>query len=277
MNRILVPTDFSDCAGFAEKAALEIAKQLNAQIIFMHGLYLGMDWKRVPAGEETKYPESREKVNYAERSLDDRVTTAEAAGIPARKSLVFLENSRNLVNAIIEEPHDMIVLGSHGKGSLKKIIVGSNTGKILRTCKTPVLVLQQELPVPLNFKTIVFASGLEPDTHEALDRLLQFSNGMGAKNLHFVGVTTPNNFKPTSIVLEEMKSFLSRHRHPGIQMNNYNHYNIEAGILEFSKQIAADMIAISNHGRTDISGLFIESIPENLVKYSELPVLSIRV
>ena len=277
MNRILVPTDFSECAGYAEKAAIEIAKQMNVPLTFMHGLYIGMDWKRVPVSDEEKYPESKEKVKFADESLNARVEMAKNAGITARKSLVFLESSKNLASAIMDEQHDLIVLGSHGKGSLKNIIVGSNTGKILRSCKTPVLVLQKDLPVPLNFKTMVFASGLEADTHEALDRLLQFASGMGAENLHFVGVTTPNNFKPTSIVMEEMKSFLSHHQHPGIHMNIYNHYNIEAGILEFSKQVNANLIAISNHGRTDITGLFIESIPENLVKYSELPVLSIRV
>ncbi len=277
MNRILVPTDFSDCAGYAEKAGIAIAKQLNAQLIFLHGLYLGMDWKRVAVSDEKKYPESREKVKFAEQNLDARVEAAEKAGVKVRKSLVFLENTKNLTNSIMDEPHDLIVLGSHGKGSLKKIIIGSNTGKILRTCKTPVLVLQKDLPLPLNFKTIVFASGLEPDTHQAVKRLLEFSDGMGAKTLHFVGVTTPNNFKPTSIVMEEMKSFLSQHDYPGIRLNNYNHYNVEAGILEFSKLVEANMIAISNHGRTDLSGLFIESIPENLVKYSDLPVLSIRV
>lgn len=277
MQRIIVPTDFSECAGFAEKAAVDIAKQLNAQLTFLHGIHSGSDWPQVVMSETTKHPAMEQLIGEAEKQLYDRVKMATNQGVEARQSIVYLYNSKNLVHAIMEEQHDLIVLGSHGKGSLKKILVGSNTGKILRTCKAPVLVLQNEIAGPLRFNSIVFASGLEPDTHKALDLSLNFAKAMQVKKQYFVGVTTPNNFKPTSLAMTEMKSFLSRHEKVGMKIINYNHYNIEAGIIEFAHQVKADLIAISNHGRTDIAGLFIESIPENLVKYAEIPLLSIRV
>lgn len=277
MERIIVPTDFSECAGFAENAAIEIAKKCNARLTFLHGIHAASEWSPLVLNETNKNPAQEKQINLANRELEDRVNVARSHGVAAHKSLVFLYNSKNLVHAIMEDRHDLIVLGSHGKGSLKKIWVGSNTGKILRTCKAPVLVLQNELTRPLHFHSIVFASGLEPDTHQALDLALKFAKTMQVKKQYFVGVTTPNSFKPTSLAMAEMKSFLSRHEKVGMKIINYNHYNIEAGILEFAHQVKADLIAISNHGRTDIAGLFIESIPENLVKYAEIPLLSIRV
>lgn len=277
MNRILVPTDFSECAGFAEKAAISIAGKTESEIVFLHALSIGMDWNTLSKMEEEKYPEIKEKIASAERLLNERVDTAKAAGVKASKVVVFLDAYKNLSEAIAGQPHDFLVLGSHGKGSFKNLFVGSNTGRLLRTVKTPVFVLQDELPDPLVFKNIVFASGLEPDTHAALDLLLRFSKKMGAEKLHFIEVTTPNNFSPTSLVLKEMKNFIARHECPAIELVNYNHYNVEAGIIEYAQEEKADLIAIANHGRSDISGLFIESIPENLVKFSSLPVLSIRV
>jgi nucleotide-binding universal stress UspA family protein len=274
--RILVPTDFSESAKHAENTAIYIAKQNKADINFLHCLAVGMDWSKVSKEKENQYPEIQAGIRKAEQQLIDKVELAKAAGISATMSLAFLQNYKTVTNSVIDQKHDMIVMGSHGEGGFRKFVLGANAGKILRTAKTPVLIVQRELP-PSGYKTIVFASGLEPDTHEAFERLLQFAKNVGAKNLHFVEVTTPHNFKPTNLMTQAMEAFVAQHKIKNIQLHNYNHYSIEGGVIEFAKEIDADLIAIANHGRTDLSSLFIESIPENLVKYSEYPVLSIRV
>lgn len=276
MTHILVPTDFSECSGFAEKAAVGIAKQMDAEIIFLHGLSIGVDWTKLPKDKESKYPEIKSQIGHAEQALDERVKAAAGLGLRASKSIVYLEGYKSVSNTVLDRQHDLIVMGSHGK-NVKTMVIGSNAGKILRSARTPVLVVQNELPEPVTFKTIVFASGLEPDTHQAFDRLLEFTSKMGAENLHLVEITTPNNFRPSGIVAEEMKKFITHHDYKTIWVHNYNHYNVEAGIIEFAQKVDADLISIANHGRTDISSLFIESIPENLVKYSDFPILSIRV
>lgn len=277
MTHILVPTDFSECSGFAEKAAMSIAGQVNAELIFMHGLNLGIDWQKLPKEKENSYPEIKAHIAQAEASLEVRVKTAMNLGLKASKSIAYLESYKSISNTILDRQHDLIIMGSHGSSHPKSLAIGSNAGKILRSAKTPVLVIQSDLPEPISFRTIVFASGLEPDTHQAFERLLEFTSRMKAENLHLVEITTPNNFKPSGIVAEEMKKYVASHDYKSIWVHNYNHYNVEAGIIEFAQRVGADLIAISNHGRTDISSLFIESIPENLVKYSDFPILSIRV
>lgn len=276
MTHLLVPTDFSTCAGYAEAAAISIAKQINAKITFLHVLSVGMDWARLPEGKESRYPEIKSRIAQVDKNLEERIKAASEQGVNAAKALVYLEGYRSISAAILSRKHDLVVMGAHGKKE-KSMAIGSNAGKILRAAKSPVLVIQKKLTGPVVFKTIAFASGLEPDTHDAFDKLLDFTAKMGAENLHFVEITTPNNFRPTGIVTEEMKKFISHHNCNTIWLHNYNHYNVEAGIIEFAHKVEADLISIANHGRTDISSLFIESIPENLVKYTNFPILSIRV
>jgi len=277
MNKILVLTDFSENAAHAEKAAISIAKRTGAKIIFLHGIFLGIDWVKLPKLEEGKYPEIKHNIGHAEQMLKDRVKQAVDAGVDAMKELAFLDTYRGVSNTTLDVEHDMIVMGAQGSSGIKRLMIGSNASKILHTAKAPVLIVQERLTDPLAFESIVFASGLEPDTHAAFEKLLHFSESIGAKNLHLVEVTTPNNFKPSGVVLEGMKSYVSRYGHDNIQLHTYNHYNVEAGIVEFAQHVKADLIAISNHGRTDISSIFIESIPANLVKFCKLPLLSIRV
>jgi nucleotide-binding universal stress UspA family protein len=277
MNRILVPTDFSPCAKNAENVALDIARKTSAHLTFLHGLATAIDWVKLPKDKEGRYPEIKAQIGNAEQLLTERVHAAKEKGVEAEKSLVFLETYKTVASAVMDKEKEMIVMGSHGASELKKFIIGTNAGKILRSAKTPVLVVRKPLSSPVSFKTIVFASGLEPDTHHSFQRLLQFAQEMGAENLHLVEVITPHNFRPTGVVKAEMEAFAARHGHPNLHLSQYNHYSIEAGIVEFAQIIGADLIAIANHGRTDISSLFIESIPENLVKYSDYPVLSIGV
>lgn len=271
-------TDFSQHAGFAEQAAVSIAKKTGMSIHFLHGLWVGIDWLNLPKGKEAHYPEIQAQIDKAEAGLTERVAMAEANGIDAAKSMAFLQGYKSVLNATTEIPHDLIVMGSQGAGSYKNYSLGSNSSKVLRSAKAPVLVVQRPMPDVEMIKTIVFASGLEPDTHKSFDRLLHFTRSIGAENLHLIEVTTPNNFKPSAVVRKEMEDFISRHEDcKSIWLHNDNHYNIESGVLDLAHRVGADLLAIANHGRTDISSLFIESVPENLVKYTDMPVLSIRV
>ena len=146
----------------------------------------------------------------------------------------------------------------------------------MRRAKVPVVVVQDDA-TKLTFDTIVYASGLEKDTMPAYERVIKMANEMGTEKLHFLEVTTPYNFKTTKETVNQMKQFTAKHPFDGMKMHMINHHNIETGILEFAQDHSAGLLAIATHGRSDLSSLFVDSIPENLVKFASFPVLSIRV
>jgi nucleotide-binding universal stress UspA family protein len=57
----------------------------------------------------------------------------------------------------------------------------------------------------------------------------------------------------------------------------YNDISVEKGILNFSREINADLIALSTHGRSGLSHLFSSSVTKNLSKNALKPMLTIRV
>ncbi|MEK7256144.1 MAG: universal stress protein, partial [Bacteroidota bacterium] len=99
MHHILVPTDFSTCAGYAEDLAVEIAKKSKAEVVFMNGLTVGVDWVSLPKDKETRYPEIKAQIGHAEQALDERVKNASKQGVFAAKSVAFLEGYRSIANA----------------------------------------------------------------------------------------------------------------------------------------------------------------------------------
>ncbi len=275
MKKILVPVDFSPCADTAAHVAKWIAQKAGAEMLFLHGIKTPVDWVNLPKRLEDTYPEIKANIGHAQQNLDSLVHQAEHEGIRASKSLAFMEGFETVANTVLETEHDLIVMGSHGLSGFKRFALGSHTEKIMRLAQAPVLACKNP-GAEVKFNTIVFASGLEPDTHAAFDRLLRFAETVGAENLFFVEVTTPYNFKPSGEVMEQIRTYVDAHDFKAISLHNYVHYTIEAGILEFAHSVHADLIAVANHGRTGLGGIFVESIPENLLRYGDFPILSIR-
>lgn len=277
IKKILCLTDFSESSGYATAAALSIAQRTAAEVIFVHGMTVGLRWDKLDEATRKKYPEIAHQVNDAKRKLSILVDRCKNDGVACNYEIRFADGQKNMASQLLLGDYDLLIMGAKGFGEHSQFSIGANAVKILRTAKKPVLILKELPRQPISFETVVFATGMEADTHSAFEKLLEFSKYFGSRTMYLLAVTTPHNFQPTSKVMETMRKFVSDHQMANLYLHNTNHYSVEAGILEFAEEKKADLLAIANHGRNDITGLFIESIPENLVKYGHLPVLSIRV
>jgi nucleotide-binding universal stress UspA family protein len=145
-KKIIVPTDFSADSLFALRAACELAKTFDAQLIVLH----------VYPPFATIYPEgylavtdtaNAELVSYLEKSLILQQQEAEKLiGRPVRRELVSGKDFDEIVHFSQEEQADLIVIGSHGRGALSRLFLGSVTEKVLRKSRCHVLVVRDEEP-----------------------------------------------------------------------------------------------------------------------------------
>ena len=58
---------------------------------------------------------------------------------------------------------------------------------------------------------------------------------------------------------------------------DFNDENLEAGILNFSEKVNADIIGISTHGRTGLSHFFNGSLSEDVVNHSKKAVITFKI
>ncbi len=136
---ILVPTDGSQSSQAATQQALELAKALGAKVNFLFVLefpvytYMGLD---NPYYVNDLYTDLQTLGNKA---LDEAMQLAQQAAIPAEKKLV----EDHPVEAILKESehHDLILMGTHGRGGLEKMILGSVAQGIIQRSHRPVLVV----------------------------------------------------------------------------------------------------------------------------------------
>ena len=145
-ERILLATDGSTLSKKAERSAIDLAAATGADLVAVHV---------VP-----RYPESyfegaltmspieiarREKAS-AEKAQDILarvVGQAEARGVKARSAVAKSDNvSTSILAAARKYRCDLIVMASHGRKGLQRILLGSETQQVLTHGTTPVLVLR---------------------------------------------------------------------------------------------------------------------------------------
>ena len=87
-----------------------------------------------------------------------------------------------------------------------------------------------------------------------------------------------NRFKSTKKAKQKMEAFLSKYKNLEHSVNVYDDDSVENGILNFSKEVNADLIALTTHERSGLFRLFNKkSVSKNLSKNSLKPVLTFMI
>ncbi len=170
---------------------------------------------------------------------------------------------------------DLIVMGSNGTDGLEEIFIGSNTERVVRNAEIPVLVVKGEVD---SFKAerFVFASDFKEESIPAAKKAIAFADLLDAE-LKLVYINTPADaFLSTSDAYDRISKFLNLAQ-LGKEVDIYNDYNVETGILNYAESNAADMIGIPTHGRKGLSHFFMGSIGEDIANHSKIPVVTFKI
>lgn len=145
-KRILVPTDGSSLSRKAAKSAVELASTLGAEVVALNVV------PRYPTsyfeGGISVSPSevARVEKQWAEQgqTLADSVSTAaEKAGVKAKAVTVRSDLVAEAILAAAKKNKcDLVVMASHGRKGLKRLLLGSETQHVLTHGNIPVLVLR---------------------------------------------------------------------------------------------------------------------------------------
>jgi nucleotide-binding universal stress UspA family protein len=144
IRSILLPTDFSECASYALSYAVSFARQANASIICVHVIepvvptvgYTGMA-EPLPMADLSDQLE-----DSAERELPKIAECEECAGLNVEEVIVHGDAASEIVRVAGERGVDLIVISSHGRTGLGRILFGSTAESVVRHAPCPVLVVK---------------------------------------------------------------------------------------------------------------------------------------
>src|SRR5690606_797617 len=101
-------------------------------------------------------------IERAQSQLDKAAEATKAGGVKVRKELRVGTPFHGMRTIITERKVDLVVMGTAGRTKLEEMIIGSNTEKVVRHAKCPVLTVHRK-PAKPEFKNIVYATSMSRD------------------------------------------------------------------------------------------------------------------
>lgn len=269
MKTILIPTDFSDVASFAEQTALSLASRLGAEAVFLsavkgeeHGEFFEMTSENVPL---------KLKEDYA------AFITRREPTDPPYKVLYTHDKFKDAVQLYAKDNKiALIVMGSSGTYGWKQLW-GSNAQKVSRQADCPVIILKKEME-SVSFRNILFASDFRKEARKPYESLLEFAHLFGAHiNLAYV-TTIETEAVETYLAKKKMKAFKDVSSGLKVSTHILGDVNAKLGIEHFAKENDIDIVAMISHQ----DGFFQRlvrggSVSENLINSLEKPIIVLPV
>lgn len=144
-QRILVPVDGSSASLLGLTEALKVAKGFSAQVRILHVVdEFVADVTLGPANYYEKWVEALREGGKA--TLNEALAAAKAQGGQPESVLVDTIG-RRAADVIIEQanewPADLIVMGTHGRRGVRRMLMGSDAELVLRMSPVPVLMVRE--------------------------------------------------------------------------------------------------------------------------------------
>ena len=278
LNKILVPTDFSEASLWAIEVAAGIARKSNAEIVLLHVVEQPIRQSYNVEGEMDldESWEHRiftlEMIKKGRTDLNQLAWKIQEQGINASIVLKIGSPYHGISTIINEHPVDLIVMGTFGHTRLERILLGSNTEKVIRHSKCPVLTLYDR-PDSQIFKNIVYATCANAD-ESSFSRVLKNAQRLYDSTIHLVRINTPGNFTPDRYIKKSLEEFASRLELRNYTLNIFNDNTEEEGIVHFAESVHADLIGLVTHYRSGFAHLLAGGFSEGIVNYSRRPVLT---
>jgi len=289
IKQILVPTDFSDNAQNALDYAIDLAKQTSAKLHLLHTpvipTYLLMDLSYSPG------PEAITRIlNEAQDALDKQAKRVEEAGIEH-----FSAIREGTVHEVIrdyarEHDVDLVVVGTHGRSGVSRLMYGSVTERVVKTVHTPIIVVPPGAGQPARSIVICYdfsgpakrAAEVAAAIHSVVKGPLHIVHsyldvwGEYTDRGAVVGEAAEKRREALRIGLNDMLMEDAKKLFPADAEDT--EVRLVTGdpaesILAVAKDVGATLICAGTTGKSGIERLLIGSVARRLLHESKVPVL----
>lgn len=275
MKKILIPVDFEDELTSVYKFVEKLSANQPIHVTLLHvlqypvapGNYLS------PADYITEFYDRFRKAQ--EQQLADVGKLKFFAQCAEVETKLLGEPgaavSETIPAVAAEGGYDLLVLVSKHRSGLNSMFVGSELVRTVRHSAVPIVVLSPDR-VP-TFNRVVFATDFSEASAKTYAKLREVAELLGIR-IHCFYVNTMTEFKDQRQFVEARNQFINKiglADLPEIQM--YNAWELESGILNYADDHAADFIGLATHGRKGLGALFFNSLTETLLNDTTYPLI----
>lgn len=291
IKKILLATDFSDCAALAQEHAVFLAKASGAGLDVVHviELYPGLD---------PEYPVNHLYLEHVRkettRELGAAVNQIVLNGVVVKSHQIIGMPSRKISELAKMLGTDLIVMGTHGRTGLDHVLLGSTAERVVTSAPCPVMTIRLEKrdeqhSSPISLRGILAPIDFSDCSLEAFDYGVRVAKQFGAS------LTILHVLEPVSYGLDftlchtaERESLKERTesrlaglveivKSEGVPAHSEVRGGIPADtIVRAAHDSSYDLIIMGTHGRRGLSHVVSGSVAEAVLRRASCPVLMVK-
>ena len=285
-RRIVCPIDFSTGSQQAMRTAVRIATEHDAELVLVHAWYVP------PVVLGAEYTLSAELIQQlsddAQCALEDAVREATALGAKRVTHKLLRGVPWNAIATAAEAEVDLIVIGTHGRTGLARILLGSVAENVIRRAPCPVLVVRPDAPRP--FTNVLCPVDFSTSARHAIELAAQLAQpgGAGITLLHVLEVPVayagelklPEVYREVDklsvALLEKWAAELRAKTAVPVSIRCRIGYPGAQTLAVLDGDPTFDLVVMGSHGRTGVARALLGSVAEKVVRHASCPVLVAR-
>lgn len=298
-HRVLVPIDFSVSARVALARAEEVSLATGAELLLLH---VGAEVEQATLRDGGFVPshgplEQTPSVAAVLASLTSQLRTR---GVSARALQVDGNPRAKILDAIAFEHVSLVVMGSHGRQGLTRLLLGSVSARVVQRSAVPVLVCRAPA-LPANegepggsheavtrikrLRNIMVATDFEPGCDAAVHSAFELGDALGAK-VHLLYAYPP--------AITEIGNGVGVIGHDALRSNAQSRLRLLAQryqnspamgrcltvmgepaltVVEGAEEIHADLIVLGSHGRSELARSLLGSVAQSVLQDAPCEVM----
>jgi nucleotide-binding universal stress UspA family protein len=270
INKILIPTDFSEVANNALQYAIQLAKKTHAEI---HILYV----KNIPIMDNS-FPNNVyqsyliDVEEFTKKSFNDLIEKVlKNTEVKFETHTVFGFIKDEIQDFSDKNNIDLIVLGTTGASGMQEILIGSNAASVAANSTIPVLII----PPHARFEELihlVYATDFNEPEFPAVARLAYFAN------LYDADVSVLHVKSDYDEFFDAEHNFFSRNKDAD-EFKKWKIIKLPKGdsviesINTFIINNHSNMIVMAKHNRNFFDKLFHVSLSKKMAFHTQIPLL----
>ncbi len=284
LRNILLATDFSSASAAALDYALSVARRYDSRLYVAH--VISTDICRMVAPEAV-LGVSEQARRYAEQQMANLLVSGRLRGVPHQVLLAEGELWPTLSEMLPKHEIDLVVVGTHGRTGIRKLLLGSTAEEIFRLAPTPVLTVgprtQIEVPSEAGLRRILYATDFSPDSERAAAYALSLAQEHQAQLTLLHVLKEPVEASPQNAAL--LQSFFARRLRGLVPAEAAlwcdPELAIESGspaeaILKAALDRQADLIVLGVRRTANFPGHLPPATAYKVVCQAHCPVLTVR-
>lgn len=269
-ERILIPLDGSATAEAILPQIRRLLHWEDAEIVLLRTI--------IPAIPETDYvAPPQDLVQEAKRYLAEIEKKLSDDGVRARSIMKVGNPAETILDVAAEIKASMIAMSTHGRSGVQRWIFGSVTEKVLRASPVPVFVVRsfgeareiRRILVPIDGSDLSFA---------VLAQARGLAKLFDSEIVVLHVIEEPDRTFVEEKLQKRLSSAIPDLEGAGIRVRLLvRNGDPAAQILDVAKSEAADLVAMSTHGRSGLGRWVFGSVTERVLREAAMPILVVRV